>query len=95
MSPIASIKAATAATDSPAICAGVILGWSSVALATGTELAVGEEVGDGNNETVSAKADGVELVGDCKADVMVVVGVIVATDCIEEGDAVRVGLVTT
>lgn len=57
MSPIAKTNAATAATDSPAICAGVILGLSSAALATGADVGVAEEVDDDINEAVSAKAD--------------------------------------
>ena len=57
ISPIAKTKAATAATESPAICAGVILGLSSVAVVTGADVAVADEVGDGSDVTVSTKAD--------------------------------------
>lgn len=90
---MARTNAATAATDSPAICAGVILGLSSAAVATGADVGAAEEVGAGNEEMVSTKADGVELVCVCRFDV--IVGVVVATDCIEDGVAVRVALVTT
>jgi hypothetical protein len=58
---MAMTKAATAATDSPAICAGVILGGGSAATVTGTGVDVADEVADGSDEIVSAKADCVEL----------------------------------
>ena len=57
ISPIAKTKAATAATESPAICAGVILGLSSAVVGTGADVGVADDVGDGNDETVSTKAD--------------------------------------
>jgi hypothetical protein len=59
---MAMTKAATAATDSPAICAGVILGGASAATVTGTDVDVADDVADGSVEIVSAKADCVELV---------------------------------
>jgi hypothetical protein len=63
ISPIAMMKAATAATDKPAICAGVILGLSSstAGSATGVEVDDAEEVADGVEDTESGKMDWVEI----------------------------------
>jgi hypothetical protein len=59
ISPIAMMKAATAATDKPAIWAGVILGLSSstAGSATGVEIDDAEEVADGVEDTESGKMD--------------------------------------
>lgn len=51
------MKAATAATDSPAICAGVIFGGASAAFAAGVGVDEVDAVAGGRVETVSAKAD--------------------------------------
>jgi hypothetical protein len=53
------MKAATAATDKPAIWAGVILGLSSstAGSATGVEVDDAEEVADGVEDTESGKMD--------------------------------------
>jgi hypothetical protein len=58
---MAITKAATAATESPAICAGVILGGASTAVVAATGVDVADEVADGSGEMVSAKADCEEL----------------------------------
>jgi len=63
MSPMAMMNAATAATDSPAICAGVILGEAFAVLTEGPGVDDAEAVADGMDEMVSAKAECVELVG--------------------------------
>jgi hypothetical protein len=57
------MKAATAATDNPAIWAGVILGLSSstAGSATGVEVDDAEEVADGVEDTESGKMDWVEI----------------------------------
>lgn len=86
MSPMAMTKAATAATDSPAICAGVILGGAPAATVTGTDVDVADDVADGIDGTVSAKADCVELSRIRKVDV--IFGVFVAVGWIEDGDMV-------
>jgi hypothetical protein len=59
ISPIAMMKAATAATDNPASWAGVILGLSSstAGSATGVEVDDAEEVADGVEDTESGKMD--------------------------------------
>jgi hypothetical protein len=59
---MAKINAATAATDKPAICAGVILGGSSVATAAGAGVVDAEVVADGKVEIESTMTDCVELV---------------------------------
>jgi hypothetical protein len=91
--PMAITKAATAATESPAICAGVILGGASAAVAAATGVDVVEEVAGRTEETVSAKAVCVELLPLCTEDVMV--GVFVAVGRLGDGDMVWVALVTT
>ena len=92
---MAMMNAATAATDSPAICAGVILGEAFVVLTEGPGVddADADAVADGIDEMVSAKAECVELVGVWGAEV--IVGVVVNFVGIEDGATVRAGLVTT
>lgn len=78
ISPMAMTKAATAATDNPAICAGVILAGASSDVAAATEVGVIEAVAAGRVATESAKADCVELDRDrdteLVTDVVVVAG---------------------
>jgi len=62
ISPMAIINAATAATDSPAICAGVIFGEAFAVLTEGSDMDDAEAVADGIGEKVSAKVDRIELV---------------------------------
>jgi isopentenyl diphosphate isomerase/L-lactate dehydrogenase-like FMN-dependent dehydrogenase len=56
---MAIIKAATAATESPAICAGVISGRSSFVAGAATEVGVDDavDVADAGNEIESTKTD--------------------------------------
>jgi len=51
------MKAATAATDRPAICAGVMLGEASATAADGTAVDGADTVADGRVEKVFADAD--------------------------------------
>ena len=55
------MKAATAATESPAICAGVILEGGSTDSAAGAGVVEAEEVAEGKVEMESTRADFVEL----------------------------------
>jgi hypothetical protein len=59
MSPTAITNAATAATDSPAIWAGVILGRSSAVAGTAATEGEGVEVAEGVEEIESTMADAV------------------------------------
>lgn len=80
-------KAATAATDSPAICAGVILGGASASIDADTEVAVG------GVEIVSATTGCVGLDRDCEA--VVVTEVMVAVVLCEDIDVARGVLLAT
>jgi len=92
--PIAVMKAATAATDNPAICAGVILGGSSDDFAGGTAVGDVEPVADGRDETESTKIDWVEC--NCSEEDCVVIEVIVAVDLEDDtADGRGVPLATT
>ena len=78
--PTAITKTATAATDSPAIWAGVILrGWSATT-GSAVKMDEGDDVAEGMSETESAMADWVDIV--CVWSVFVIEAV--ATDPDEE-----------
>lgn len=72
------INAATAATDKPAICAGVILGRSSLATGAAIEVGVDEgvDVADAGSEIESTKTDWLEDAFVCS--IVLVMDVIVA-----------------
>jgi hypothetical protein len=62
INPMAMMNAATAATESPAICAGDILGRSSFEAGAAIALGVdeGDDVADAGREIESTKADWLE-----------------------------------
>lgn len=80
--PIAMTNVATAATDRPAICAGVIFGEASAAAAAGTGVDEADAVADGSVETVSAKADCDPFGGDCAA--VVLIGMLLVIDLCDD-----------
>lgn len=87
------MKAATAATDKPAICAGVILGLfssSAAGSATGVEVDDAEEVAGGVEGTESRYTDWVE-VRVCSVVLVIDVMVEVSLDSAEDLDKVEVG----
>lgn len=57
MSPTAMTKAATAATESPAIWAGVILGGCSTATGMAADVVEGVEVAEGREDIESTMTD--------------------------------------
>lgn len=93
ISPIAIIKAATAATDSPAIWAGLILGRSSSAAGVVMEVGVVEvaDVAVAGSEIESTKTEWLDEICICNVDlvtdVMVALGVEVVGN-VEEREAV-------
>jgi hypothetical protein len=103
---MAIMKAATAATDSPAICAGVIFGRPSFATGAAIEVGVDEvvdvadvaDVADAGSDIESTKTDWLE--DNCVCNVFLVLDVIVAivtgvVDDVEDREVVLGTLLAT